>query len=256
MRQSSESGIGNFHHSGGVMRQVPELLCVACLSVTFLFPDGARAAAKVTILPDKDFTITKTVGDLKYVETVSGFVQAYVKNRSGNMVMQVDGDITGFAFGAGATTFKGDEYIYDITLSTLGDGDGLCKYFIKVDDWVSDTFTQTTYSESIQQKTWKNVTVRSNSRIIVAFNGSDSKMHGPGEGPRGYHMAHGRWTQLDMNPVKPTAVIGATSRPVRSPANRSIAAGVYDCAGRLIRPAARLCHEPGSAAFLIVREIH
>lgn len=128
---------------------------------------------------------------------VEGFAPTRVDHEK--KVISVDGDITGFAFGMAQTTFAGPDGTYEVTLTTVQDGDGVCDYFLRVGTWKSTTYRQSgTTNGEPEDQMWKGVVLRRGDVIGVAGNGSDSKQNAPGKGPRGFHMAHGRWSKLTL----------------------------------------------------------
>lgn len=154
---------------------------------------GASAVADVS----RSSTITLLATSGFPVREVPGFAATRIERDKG--VISVDGDITGYAFGMAQTRFVGEDGVYDITLATVQDSDGVCDYFLRIGKGDTPTFRQTgTTNGTVETHTWKDIVLRRGDLLGVAGNGSDTRRNSPGKGPKGFHMAHGRWSKLTL----------------------------------------------------------
>jgi hypothetical protein len=150
-------------------------------------PKAAAAGKAITLEAVKDFPI----------RTVHGMAETRIEKEKG--VISVDADKTGYSFGMAQTKWKGPDGVYDATLTTIQDGDGVCEYFLRAGKTDTDKFTQTgTKNGAPETHTWKGIVLRKGDLLGVAGNGSDTKQNAPGKGPKGFHMAHGRWSKLEL----------------------------------------------------------
>ncbi len=156
---------------------------------------GVSAPAVISAAVSKTIILAATA-DFPILK-VDNFAQTRIEQ--GKAVISVDGDITGFAFGMAQTRFQGVDGLYDVTITTVQDGDGVCEYFLRVGAKDTDIFRQTGMKGGMMEDhTWKRLIIRRGELIGVAGNGSDSAQNAPGKGPRGFHMAHGRWSKLAL----------------------------------------------------------
>lgn len=167
------------------MKTLLRILFVSVIAALAARP--AEAAETLTLVATEDFPILQ----------VKGFAPTRVDKAKN--VISVDGDITGYAFGMAQTKFTGADGLYDVTLTTIQDVDGVCEYFLRVGERDTAKFRQSgTEDGAPENHTWKGIALRKGDLIGVAGNGSDSVENAPGKGPKGFHMAHGRWSKLSF----------------------------------------------------------
>jgi hypothetical protein len=183
---------------------------LAASATLFLSPpsmtaaEEARSGETASGRDPKSATITLLATRHFPVLAVDGFAQTRIEADKG--VISVDADKTGYQFGMAQTVFDGPDGVYDITLTTVQDGDGVCEYFLRAGKKDTGKYLQKgSKNGTPEAHTWRGVVLRKGDTLGVAGNGSDSKRNAPGKGPKGFHMAHGRWSKLELartGPIK------------------------------------------------------
>lgn len=139
------------------------------------------------------------ISDFNYVEDKD--LVPFYKDYN-NKAIAIDAGKYKHLYTAAIAVFEGKTGLYDITLNTLKETDGECKYVVKVNDRiigeVRNNATLNNYEPS--SFTFHKVTLRKGDRITVKSN-SNSNYKIP-EG-KDYAYARGRWTSVDFIQADP-----------------------------------------------------
>ena len=148
--------------------------------------------------------IYKAVKD--FPKTGGGEVPYTVPNKDAwRQVLSINAGVPAYRdkFARAEKVYDGETGTFDLTIVTLTEFDGECVYRLLVDGEVVATFTNPRVDKEGDFKecrhTWKGIELKSGAKLAVESNTASNDLIPEGDG---FAWARGRWTQLELSPVK------------------------------------------------------
>lgn len=147
--------------------------------------------------PPPEPVVMKAVTDFDQLE-VDGFVPYYIDGDR----LAIDAAKYPDRYAAAATTFTGKAYVYNVMITTVTENDGESSYRLKVNGKEAFPMHQNPRADGLSTPMflWQEVAVPDNALIQVESNAHSNGFIPEGDG---YAYAHGRWIQLEFQPLRP-----------------------------------------------------